>query len=265
MYTFCSLISLLPPLHGTKTDGIENGFVKIYPAKSLVLNRQYNSTQDKMSDTEQKPKRVITDEQKAKMKAGREAAKARKDAEKLAAAAPVAEGDAAPAPAPEAPKKEKKARKPKAPKEEAPAAGGAGAEEPVPETPKKEKKEKKVPAAPKKEKVEETAPENKTTWQPIIALVFNLKNDNYEEDGSAGEEWLQDRTYFANEDALRRYLTDRINNWKDDFSIMIRCVADDSPTQIAKYIDHIVGTPFLTNHPLCPEFNICRFSAAIHQ
>jgi hypothetical protein len=220
-----------------------------------------------MSDTEQKPKRVITEEQKAKMKAGREAAKARKDAEKLAAAAPVAEGDAAPAPAPEAPKKEKKARKPKAPKDEAPAAaGGAGAEEaPVPETPKKEKKEKKVPAAPKKEKVEETAPENKTTWQPIIALVFNLKNDNYEEDGSAGEEWLQDRTYFANEDALRRYLTDRINNWKDDFSMMIRGVADDSPTQIAKYIDHIVGTPFLTNHPLCDEFNVCRFSAAIHQ
>jgi hypothetical protein len=223
-----------------------------------------------MSDTEQKPKRVITEEQKAKMKAGREAAKARKDAEKLAAAAPVAEGEAAPAPAPEEHKKEKKARKPKAPKEEAPvAAGGAGAEEePVPETPKKGKKEKEAPAAPKKEKKTEVTPtsdENKTTWQPIIALVFNLKNDNYEEDGSAGEEWLQDRTYFANEDALRRYLTDRINNWKDDFSIMIRCVADDSPTQIAKYIDHIVGTPFLTNYPLCPEFNICRFSAAIHQ
>jgi hypothetical protein len=244
---------------------IENGFEDFYPQTCTVLNRQYNSTQLKMSDTEQKPKRVMTEEQKAKMKAGREAAKARKDAEKVAAA-PVAEGEAAPAPAEEAPKKEKKARKPKAPKDEAPAAGGAGAEEaPVSETPKKEKKEKKVPAAPKKEKVEETAPENKTTWQPIIALVFNLKNDNYEDDGSAGEEWLQDRTYFANEDALRRYLTDRINNWKDDFSMMIRAVADDSPTQIAKYIDHIVGTPFLTNHPLCPEFNVCRFSAAIHQ
>jgi len=221
-----------------------------------------------MSDIEQKPKRVITEEQKAKMKAGRELAKARKDAEKVAAAAPVPEGEAAPAPAEEAPKKEKKARKPKAPKEEeAPAAaGGAGGEEaPVPETPKKEKKEKKVPAAPKKEKVEETAPENKTTWQPIIALVFNMKNDNYEEDGSAGEEWIQDRTYFANEDALRRYLTDRINNWTDDFSTMIRGIADDSPTQIAKIIDHIIATPFLPNHPLCDEFNICRFSASLHQ
>ena len=40
-----------------------------------------------MSDIEQKPKRVMTEEQKAKMKAGREAAKARRDAEKLAAAA----------------------------------------------------------------------------------------------------------------------------------------------------------------------------------
>ena len=33
-----------------------------------------------MSDTEQKPKRVMTEEQKAKMKAGREAAKAKVDA-----------------------------------------------------------------------------------------------------------------------------------------------------------------------------------------
>lgn len=218
-----------------------------------------------MSDTEQKPKRVITDEQKAKMKAGREAAKARKDAEKAAAAgAPVpAAAEAAPAPAPEAPKKEKKARKPKEAK------GGAGAEEdaPAPETPKKEKKEKKVPDAPKKEKtvVEETAPENKTTWQPIIALVFNMKNDNYEEDGSAGEKWFEDRTYFANDGALRRYLTDRINNWSDEFSTMIRGIADDSPTQIANYIDMIIDSPFLTNYPLSEDFAVSRFSAAIHQ
>jgi hypothetical protein len=221
-----------------------------------------------MSDTEQKPKRVITDEQKAKMKAGREAAKARKDAEKLAAAGapvPAAVEEAAPAPAPEAPKKEKKARKPKAPKE---ANGGAGSEEdaPAPETPKKEKKEKKVPDAPKKEKkVEETAPENKTTWQPIIALVLNMKNDNYEEDGSAGEEWFEDRTYFANDGALRRYLTDRINNWTDDFSTMIRGIADDSPTKIASYIDMIIDSPFLTSHPLSEDFTVSRFSAAIHQ
>ena len=36
-------------------------------------------------DAEPKPKRVLTDEQKAKMKAGREAAKAKRDAEKAAA------------------------------------------------------------------------------------------------------------------------------------------------------------------------------------
>lgn len=205
-----------------------------------------------MSDTEQKPKRVITDEQKAKMKAGREAAKARKDAEKAAAAgAPVpAAAEAAPVPAPEAPKKEKKARKPK---EEPKAEEDA----PAPETPKKEKKEKTV--------VEQTAPENKTTWQPIIALVFNMKNDNYEEDGSAGEKWFEDRTYFANDGALRRYLTDRINNWSDEFSTMIRGIADDSPTQIANYIDMIIDSPFLTNHPLSEDFAVSRFSAAIHQ
>ena len=36
-----------------------------------------------MSDTETKPKRVLTEEQKAKMKAGREAAKAKREAEKV--------------------------------------------------------------------------------------------------------------------------------------------------------------------------------------
>jgi len=38
----------------------------------------------KMSDIEAKPKRVLTEEQKAKMKAGREAAKAKREAEKAA-------------------------------------------------------------------------------------------------------------------------------------------------------------------------------------
>jgi hypothetical protein len=37
-----------------------------------------------MSDIESKPKRVITEEQKAKMKAGREAAKAKREADKAA-------------------------------------------------------------------------------------------------------------------------------------------------------------------------------------
>jgi len=263
MYTFCSLISL----RGPKIPTIENGFGGSYQANSLVLNRQYINTQSKMSDIEQKPKRVITDEQKAKMKAGREAAKARKDAEKLAA--PVAEAAEAPVPVAETPKKEKKARKPKSPKQEPVAAGGAGAEEePVPETPKKGKKEKEAPAAPKKEKKTEVAPtaeENKTTWQPIISLVFNMKNQNYEDDGSAGEEWMQDRTYFATSDALRRNLTDRINNWTDEFSIEIRAIADDSPTQIAKIIDNIVASPFLSHHELCPEFNICRSTVSLHQ
>jgi hypothetical protein len=48
-----------------------------------------------MSDIEAKPKRVLSDEQKAKMKAGREAAKAKREADKAAGI--------------ETPKKEKKA------------------------------------------------------------------------------------------------------------------------------------------------------------
>jgi hypothetical protein len=233
-----------------------------------------------MSDTEQKPKAVrppMSDEQKAKMKAGREAAKARKDAEKAAGAAapaPVpapAEAEAAPAPAPEPvpeqPKK-KPGRKPKAPK----ANGGAGAEpeaetDSAPETP---KKEKKAPGAPKKEKkakVAETAPENKTeTVQNIISFVMNLKNDNWDEGDDYSEKWFQDRTYFASSDSLRRYLTDRIYNWTDDFAVMFRALADDSKTEINKMIETIVSTPFLANHEFNePRFNVSRCNITIHQ
>jgi len=63
------------------------------------------------ADADAKPKRVMSDEQKAKMKAGREAAKAKKDAEKAGlsepVAAPVAEPVAAPVAAPVAETKKK--------------------------------------------------------------------------------------------------------------------------------------------------------------
>ena len=214
-----------------------------------------------MSDTEQKPKRVMTEEQLAKRRATAAATKARKAAEKAGEVVP------------ETPVK--KARKPKAPAAPKKANGGAGAEEdespaeeapaaPA-ETPEKEKKKAKVPGAPKKEKAQAADDENKTTWQPIISLVLNMKNANYEEDGSAGEEWFQDRTYFANDDVLRRYLTDRFMNWTDEFSTAVRCIADDNNTQIAAYVDRIVATPFLSNHTLGDDFNVCRFTVSLHQ
>ena len=227
-----------------------------------------------MSDIEQKPKRVMTEEQKAKMKAGREAAKARKDAEKLAAAAapavapaaePAAEPVAVPAaePVPETPKK--KARKPKAPGAPKKANGGAGAEtdeEPKPEAPAKEKKPKKA----KKENVTETAPENKTETNQIISFMMNMKNQDWEEGvHDVSEQWFQDRTYFASPESMRRYLTDRIYNWTDSFSTEIRAIADDSKTQIDKMIDMIVSTPFIVNHPFCEDFNVSRCNVTIHQ
>ena len=87
----------------------------------------------------EKPKRVLSEEHKAKMKAGREAAKAKKDAEK-AAGEQAAKDGAAPAPAPvtaaaaEKPKKQpKKAKKADAPAPApapAPVVEAAKAEEP---------------------------------------------------------------------------------------------------------------------------------------
>ena len=237
-----------------------------------------------MSDTKQKSKRVWTEEQLAKRRATVAATKARKEeAEKAAAAAgapapiPEPEAEAAPAPAPEAvpetPKK-KAGRKPKAPDAPVKApAGGAGTDteaEAVPETPKKEKKEKKAPGAPKKEKKQtnetETAPENKTeTIQPMISFVMNLKNDNWDEGDEDSEKWFQDRTYFASPEALRRYLTDRVYNWTDDFSIMFRGLADDSKTEINKMIETIVSSPFLANHAFNEVFNVSRCNVTIHQ
>jgi len=229
-----------------------------------------------MSDIEQKPKRVMTEEQKAKMKAGREAAKARKDAEKLAAAAapaaaPVAaepaaaEPVAAPVAEPVAETPKKKARKQKAPGAPKKANGGAGAEtdeEPKPEAPAKEKKPKKA----KKENVTETAPENKTETNQIISFMMNMKNQDWEEGvHDVSEQWFQDRTYFSSPESMRRYLTDRIFNWTDSFSTEIRAIADDSKTEINRMIEFIVSTPFIVNHPFCEDFNVSRCNVTIHQ
>lgn len=228
-----------------------------------------------MSDIEQKPKRVMTEEQKAKMKAGREAAKARKDADKLAAAAapaaapvaaePAAEPVAAPAAEPVAETPKKKARKQKAPGAPKKANGGAGAEtdeEPKPEAPAKEKKPKKA----KKENVTETAPENKTETNQIISFMMNMKNQDWEEGvHDVSEQWFQDRTYFSSPESMRRYLTDRIFNWTDSFSTEIRAIADDSKTEINRMIEFIVSTPFIVNHPFCEDFNVSRCNVTIHQ
>lgn len=54
----------------------------MYSTPKQVLH--YTDTQFKMSDIESKPKRVMTEEQKAKLKAGREAAKAKREADKVA-------------------------------------------------------------------------------------------------------------------------------------------------------------------------------------
>ena len=78
-------------------------------------------------------------------------------------------------------------------------------------------------------------------------------------------EWFEERIFFANELALHRYLTDRITNWEDNFSRMICGIADDSPTQIANYVHHIVTTPFLPLYELSDDFTITRYSVALHQ
>jgi hypothetical protein len=68
--------------------------------KNSVASVEVTETVSAPVAVEEKPKRIISDEHKAKMKAGREAAKAKKDAEKAALTAAVPAPAPAPAPAP---------------------------------------------------------------------------------------------------------------------------------------------------------------------
>lgn len=127
------LLSLNPEdkeaTYALETDAIVAAFDAWATPENLAAPPRKAKDSDSASDTSsvrggeggqtappEKPKRVLSEEQKAKMKAGREAAKAKKDAEKAASAAetaPVAEAVAAVA----APKKafaKKEAKKEKA-------------------------------------------------------------------------------------------------------------------------------------------------------
>jgi hypothetical protein len=70
---FAEVLKLSPEDQQKLAKAIAAQFKKLRAAKAAE------------EDAEPKPKRVLTDEQKAKMKAGREAAKAKRDAEKVVA------------------------------------------------------------------------------------------------------------------------------------------------------------------------------------
>jgi hypothetical protein len=119
-----------------------------------------------VAEKAEKPKRVMSDEQKAKMKAGREAAKAKKDAAIAAGETPAPKAKKAPsgAKAPKAPGAPKKATAP------APSVGGAGS----------------APAAPLSQPVfEEDAGLTKITVGGDEYFLQTATNDLYAVDGDS--------------------------------------------------------------------------------
>jgi len=139
-----------------------------------------------MSDIESKPKRVMTEEQKAKMKAGREAAKAKREADKAAGIEPPPKAKKAASDAEstdassttsskakrtlteEQKEKMKAGRKAAKAKREADKAAGI-------ETPKKDRKSKSA-SAPKKMEL------TKQIWEAVLEEVkkdLNLEFANY--------------------------------------------------------------------------------------
>jgi hypothetical protein len=120
-----------------------------------------------MSDIETKPKRVMTEEQKAKMKAGREAAKAKREAEKIAGTEKPAVSESETASTTSSKTKrvitEEQKAKMKAGREAAKAKREADKAAGI-ETPKKERKSKS-PSAPKKSVL------TKEIWEAVLDEV----------------------------------------------------------------------------------------------
>jgi hypothetical protein len=164
-----------------------------------------------MSDIEQKPKRVMTDEQKAKMKAGREAAKLKK-AEAKANGGAGAEPEPAPKSDSDASSESKRKGKPLTDEQKAKMKAGRDAAKVKREadkaagieTPKKEKKEPKVPAAPKKTE-KPSVPDFTTTT--AIRVNFRMRNEEWKEGDDDENEWHERIYYFATNDAIRRLIT----------------------------------------------------------
>jgi hypothetical protein len=110
-----SYVSEYKKAHEEEWKAFEAAWKEAHPKEEAPADSASEASDAEASDSasatpSEKPKRVLSEEHKAKLKAGREAAKAKKEAEKAAAEAAAKDG-AAPAPAPAPAEKPKKAPK----------------------------------------------------------------------------------------------------------------------------------------------------------
>ena len=217
-----------------------------------------------MSDTEQKPKRVMTEEQKAKMKAGREAAKAKREAEKVAGA-----------PAEPAPKSDsegstdsKRKGKPLSDEQKAKMKAGRDAAKAKRDadkaagivTPKKEKKEPKVPDTPKKSSKPKS---DESTTTSIFRIGFLLRNEAWKAGDDAQDEWNENIYYFATNDAIRKFLT---KEFEDHDRQMIQDIIEDldrDKIPHAIFINKVADSPIHQHNAFGDNINVTKSTVNI--
>jgi len=221
-----------------------------------------------MSDIEQKPKRVMTEEQKAKMKAGREAAKLKKEEAK-------ANGGAGAEPEPPAPKSDSDAsteskRKGKPLTDEQKAKMKAGREAAKAkreadkaagiETPKKEKKEPKVPAAPKKSEKPKVPAFTTTT---AILVKFLMRNTEWKQGDDDQDEWKEHICYFATNEAIRNFIT---REFHDHDRQMFQDIMEDldlAEIPHAAFINKVADAPIHQNNSFGLNLSVTKSTVEI--
>ena len=215
-----------------------------------------------MSDTEQKPKRVMTEEQKAKMKAGREAAKAKREEAK-------ANGGAGAEPEPPAPKSDSEGstgskRKGQSLTDEQKAKMKAGRDAAKAKrdadkaagivAPKKEKKEPKVSAAPKKAEKPKAA---EPTTVSATRVNFMLKNTEWTEDDDSEGQWNEHLFYFTSNDAIHKFITQQFEDSNTMFQT-IMCDLDTAKISHASFIKRVADGPCYEHLAFGPTINVIK-------
>jgi len=220
-----------------------------------------------MSDTEQKPKRVMTEELKAKMKAGREAAKAKREEAKAGG------GGAGTDPEPAAPKSDtensttpKRKGKPLTDEQKALMSAGREAAKAKREadkiagivTPKKEKKAPNVPETPKKAP-KPNATESKTTTAMRLTFMIKSEDENIDEDMA----WSEYIYHFTSPDSIRKFVAQQFEEGCISMFQDIIGKLDNAKISHADFIKKVVDGPNYEHMSFGPKVNVVKSTIQI--
>jgi hypothetical protein len=202
----------------------------------------------------------MTEEQKAKMKAGREAAKAKREEAK-------ANGGAGAEPEPPAPKSDsegsagsKRKGKPLSEEQKAKMKAGRDAAKAKRDadkeagivTPKKEKKEPKVPAAPKKPTTAEP------TTISATRVNFMMKNTEWTEGDALEDQWTEHISYFTSNEAIYKFIAQQFEENCVTLFQTIMSDLDHAKISHASFIKRVADAPVYEYMRICPTLNVIK-------